>query len=268
MCARPSWRGPVGDGERRRGLAPTVEGMTSPTPAARPVCPSCRTRTPRLDRPGGLCHACASQPAPSGRPTGGVPVPPPVAAVVPWATSNRTYDPTRDLTPGVLDAAAIDYFTGGQCHALADAIHRETGWDLAIVKMPCDGDGDCPDCVEDPWAEIDYENPPEGWDDETPCPNGYAAHIAVITPDGRLLDATGLRTPEQMASAYRITGALDGATGADLWNDEDAPIGLERNAGEVGRWFGREVEGWQEPREDVADAFVDAALAAWYGRAD
>lgn len=47
--------------------------------------------------------------------------------------SARTPEPSLpEPAPGVIDKAAQIYFTHGQCHALALALHEATGWPLVI----------------------------------------------------------------------------------------------------------------------------------------
>lgn len=63
-----------------------------------------------------------------------------------------------ELTPGVIDETAEHVFTRGQCHALALAIHDETGWPIVGIA----GDG-----------------------------NHHPGHCAIERPDGRIIDITG-----------------------------------------------------------------------------
>jgi hypothetical protein len=71
------------------------------------------------------------------------------------------------LEEGTLDDRALLVFTGGQCHALALALQRRTGWPLVAV-------------------------------DET---TGVCVHICVRRPDGLLLDVTGAHTVEELITA-------------------------------------------------------------------
>lgn len=68
-----------------------------------------------------------------------------------------SWNSQHTITPGVLDDAAFAAFTQGQCHALALAIHEETGWPTYGCE---DGEGDL-------------------------------EHLVVKTPDGRILDISG-----------------------------------------------------------------------------
>jgi hypothetical protein len=85
---------------------------------------------------------------------------------------------TGGIVPGRLDDDAIHTYTHGQCHALALAVHEETGWPIEWAGRPvCVFDEDCP---------------PEDWPDGTcPC---QVDHVVVRRPDGLLLDAHGPRT--------------------------------------------------------------------------
>lgn len=71
------------------------------------------------------------------------------------------------LEPGVLDRRAMLAFSTGQCHGLALALHRRTGWPLVAV------------------------------DDR----EGVCVHVAVRRDDGYLLDATGAHSDEQLLAA-------------------------------------------------------------------
>jgi hypothetical protein len=53
------------------------------------------------------------------------------------------------LTPGVLDAAAVEFFTCGRCAALALALHRITGWPLVRLSQ----------IVDDDWFHIVVNSP-------------------------------------------------------------------------------------------------------------
>ena len=67
------------------------------------------------------------------------------------------------VTPGVIDEDAIRAYTEGHCGSLAYAIHRETGWDMCVL------------------SDRDY---PRGF-------GHYAMHMAVIHPDGDIVDIEG-----------------------------------------------------------------------------
>jgi hypothetical protein len=72
------------------------------------------------------------------------------------------------VTPGVLDERAIAAFGRGQCHALALALHDETGWPLRVL--------------EDEEAD--------------------AVHVFVITPEGKALDAGGCLGLEEFREVW------------------------------------------------------------------
>lgn len=73
------------------------------------------------------------------------------------------------VTPGVIDAAAHAAFSSGQCHALAVALHDQTGWPLRAIE-----------------------------DDDTDI-----VHVYVETPDGAALDIAGVhRNRDEYVSAW------------------------------------------------------------------
>ena len=71
------------------------------------------------------------------------------------------------LEKGELDQRAWLAFIYGQCHGLALAVHRRTGWPLVAV--------------------VDHD--------------GVCEHICVRRPDGQIIDVTGAHTSEEMGSA-------------------------------------------------------------------
>lgn len=75
---------------------------------------------------------------------------------------------TFHLAPGVLDEPARACLLQGQCHALALALHEQTGWPIRAV--------------------VDEQ------DD--------IRHLVVEAPDGRLLDASGAHPRQAMAEAW------------------------------------------------------------------
>ncbi|WP_439377855.1 hypothetical protein [Amycolatopsis lexingtonensis] len=80
-----------------------------------------------------------------------------------------------DITPGVIDSDAVYAFENGQCHALAIALHEETGWPLVQVG------------VGRMYA-------------------GVPSHWMVETPAGDLLDINGVSSYEDTASQW---GAME-----------------------------------------------------------
>lgn len=72
-----------------------------------------------------------------------------------------------ELTPGVLDDAAREAFTCGQCHAMALALHEHTGWDLAGAE----------------WEHYDGVE--------------YPGHVFVVDPDGNPFDVNGYDVDER-----------------------------------------------------------------------
>lgn len=72
------------------------------------------------------------------------------------------------VTPGVIDDRALAAFLQGQCHALALALHEETGWPIR-------------------WIESD---------------DGEPNHCFVITPDEHALDIAGRHDLDEMTEAW------------------------------------------------------------------
>lgn len=63
-------------------------------------------------------------------------------------TLKGTHDRVFVLQRGVLDDRALLAFTGSQCHGLALAVHRRTGWPIVAVN---NSGGECVHvCVRDP----------------------------------------------------------------------------------------------------------------------
>lgn len=90
------------------------------------------------------------------------------------------------VEPGVIDEAAITCFTRGQCHALALAIHEQTGWPLIQA----------------------------GWDEKS-----GPDHWLVRHPSGKLLDITGLSDESEVCEFW---GKVWPGSVEDLdhvWND-------------------------------------------------
>jgi hypothetical protein len=94
--------------------------------------------------------------------------------------ANRTFEMScnagaypLEITPddrGVIDGGARTVFTRGQCHALAYALHAQTGWPIHLLTY---------DRV-DPPVDDDDDLPLESWD-----------HAVVRHPDGRFVDING-----------------------------------------------------------------------------
>lgn len=116
-------------------------------------------------------------------------------------TEHRIYR----LRPGVLDETAVACFSQGQCHALAMALHEETGWPLVVVAD---------------WLE-------------------QVDHVAVRTPEGRIIDGAGVHDPDAFAEA---------------WDGDVLEVSAQRL---------RELTAsatWREPALDVARTMVAAVL--------
>ncbi|MEV4753007.1 hypothetical protein AB0K21_42250 [Streptosporangium sp. NPDC049248] len=83
-----------------------------------------------------------------------------------------TYHGFRELKvrPGVIDDAAVELYGYSQCHLLGRAMHKRSGWPIALVEL----------------AE-----PPHRW-----------VHVGVFTPAGRVLDIHGVRTVDQVVADH------------------------------------------------------------------
>jgi len=145
--------------------------------------------------------------------------------------------PPRLVTPGVLNHDAIDAFTHGQCHALAIALGEALDAPLAAVVA---------------W-EYKYD---DQWED---IANGGADlgvlaevwhHVVVVLDDDRFLDATGVRSCEEVLFEC-------GATDPDLFEivpvTADQLTALHRFGGGVA------------PDVEVARTFVPAVLERYLG---
>lgn len=82
-----------------------------------------------------------------------------------------------DLTPGVLDGAALHAFKLGACGALAIAIHDYNHWPI--------------------YAVTDSHNVERGV-----AGRGSALHWVVRRPDGFFIDVDGAHTEEELVEAY------------------------------------------------------------------
>ena len=74
------------------------------------------------------------------------------------------------VRPGVFDMEALAAFTGGQCHALALALHERTGWPIVGLYRDSEDGG------------------------ELVCPANLS-HLLVQRPDGQLMDIEGAGEP-------------------------------------------------------------------------
>jgi hypothetical protein len=131
-------------------------------------------------------------------------------------------DGTVHVTPGVLDEQARDAFLLGGCGALAAAMHRTHGWPLVGL-----------------WAT-----------DDQPF------HVAVLAPDGLVVDIDGAHPPEEWAMAY---GAPDDCEYELLSAEETAwVVDGVRDPGE--QQFG--LPG----AEEIATSFVGPVTGLWRDR--
>lgn len=110
-----------------------------------------------------------------------------------------------NLSPGVVDDQALEYFGYGACCLLAAAMHEQSGWDMAVAYSRHGRD--------------------TTWN-----------HMGVVAPDGRFLDIKGLRTVRSVIDQYDADGVarvtLDYATEAKAipaggWHSQSVPIVVE-----------------------------------------
>ena len=76
-------------------------------------------------------------------------------------------------TKGTIDHEAREAFTRGQCHGLALALHRLTGWELYGLYKP---------------SELRY--------------GGTPSHTVVLSPDGEYIDINGNNALEDWRGYY------------------------------------------------------------------
>lgn len=139
---------------------------------------------------------------------------------------------TWHVTPGTLDDAAREVLRSGQCHALARAVSERTGWPMV--------------------AAIDQEcsyNSGIGHADITVAGQAICScqfnHVLVEGPDGRLLDADGWHTTDDLDEnlSFMPQAYLRGNANANTVIDRLVDRGEMR-----------------EPADDVAATFVTALL--------
>lgn len=139
------------------------------------------------------------------------------------ALAGSIWCPTTKVTVGIIDAAARQAFTQGQCHALALALVEATGWKLCWTgSSECAYDEDCCDYPEE-W----------GW---CPCQVG---HLLVETGNGVYVDIDGQHTAAEIAAGEEVV----------------VPITAEQLS------FVLLDPCWREPDIHVARGFVSAVLA-------
>lgn len=126
-----------------------------------------------------------------------------------------------DLTPGVLDGAALHAFKLGACGALAIAMHESIGWPI--------------------YAVTDAHNVEDG-----EAGGGSALHWVVKRPDGLFVDIDGVHTEGELVSAYE--GDAD---------DGECAVGKSTRA-DCWEWYG-EAQGEPIPIS-LAETFVDAVV--------
>jgi hypothetical protein len=111
------------------------------------------------------------------------------------------------LQEAQVDTASLLAFLGGHCHSLALALHARTGWPLVAI------DNESGECI----------------------------HVAVRSPDSRIVDITGAHTPAE------ISGAIIGDTRIRSVKTDD----LDRL---------QQKHGWAEAVPEVAAAWAEPAL--------
>lgn len=147
------------------------------------------------------------------------------------------WDPAGfEVTPGVIDDAARKAFTSGHCLGLALAVRRRTGWQMIWLGRPeCAYDEDC-------LGEYELE------DGSSACQH---THVAVVAPDGRVVDINGSST---VAEAVVALGECDADEVQELGPDCRGPISdadVEVMAGD---------RAWLDTPPEVADSFVGPVL--------
>lgn len=78
---------------------------------------------------------------------------------------------TTTLTEGVIDEAASRVFKTGQCHAMAFALHKETGWSLVGFKDNYDSDESPGHCAVfcpqlDEYVDVDGLGARQRWEEK------------------------------------------------------------------------------------------------------
>lgn len=89
--------------------------------------------------------------------------------------ANRMTDPSRSVDFHFVTDEEKSSFTEGDCGILARVIHRKTGWPIVVASY----------APSDSLENLD-------WD-----------HMAVRTPDGRILDATGLSREDDFRKIWK-----------------------------------------------------------------
>lgn len=163
--------------------------------------------------------------------------------VIPGRDGRNGGWPDFELTPGLIDDNARNAFNGGHCLGLAQAVRRETGWPLVWIGLPeCAYDEDC---LDEPELECGAAC----------C---QVAHVAVLAPDGRVVDINGAET---VTEAIKEIGYLAESDPQEMWEQSHGPVTDYDADAMLGHWS------WIETPAEVADSFVGAVLAqAGYGK--
>jgi hypothetical protein len=103
----------------------------------------------------------------------------------------------RELPLNIHDELVVDTFTRGQCHSLARALHRLTGWPLAVMCWDPEG------------------NPAEDGD-----------HVVVVDPDERFVDIRGAWQPGDYWSQLEPIFVDDREVAGLGWDDQDVDAAL------------------------------------------
>jgi len=167
----------------------------------------------------------------------------PLASAVPVRLLGTRWNPAGfQVTPGVIDGAAREAFTNGHCLGLALAVSRRTGWQMIWV-----GSSDCA-YDEDCLGEYEFE------DGSSACQHH---HVAVVAPDGRVVDINGSST---IAEAVVAQGMYTSEEVQQIGPDCRGPV-TDTDAETMAQ-----DPAWLDTPPGVADSFVGPVLEqAGYG---
>ncbi len=95
--------------------------------------------------------------------------------------ADRMTDPSKSVDFHFVTGEEKSSFTEGDCGILARTIHRKTGWPIVVASY----------APSESLEDLD-------WD-----------HMAVRTPDGRILDATGMSSEADFRSLWRAKALIE-----------------------------------------------------------
>lgn len=133
------------------------------------------------------------------------------------------------VTPGVIDAAALELYLYGQCQVLALALHEQTGWPLWVAEQ---------------------QHPSGTW---------TWAHVGVQAPDGRWLDILGQRAGHEVISWLEQWGPP--ARLRLLGDLAEWHVMLGRPASTPASWWRTRIT--DEAGIALNESFVRLLLASW-----